>query len=68
MTKPPNALNPVPNRVTPPFVPGGTFFPVVIKIGWLLESIPNSDANVSARLVAWCATRAHASDDASGYV
>ena len=31
--KPPNALHNEPMNVTPPFVPGGTVFPVVIKMG-----------------------------------
>lgn len=63
--QPPNTLNPVPNNVTPPFVPRGTLLPEVIRIGSALDSMPNSDANVSARLVEWWAIRAHAKDDAN---
>jgi hypothetical protein len=66
MMKPPSALHPVPIRVTPPLVPGGTFLPFVTRIGHPLESIPSSDASVSAKLVAWCAIREHAKADGRG--
>lgn len=66
MISPPSALHPVPIDVTPPFVPCGTLLPDVIKTGRPSDSIPSSEASVSARLVAWWATRAHASADARG--
>ena len=64
--QPPNTLNKVPNTVTPPLVPRGTLAPEVIRMGVPLDSIPNSEANVSAKLVAWCAIREHANADACG--
>ena len=63
---PPNALNAVPNAVTPPFVPGGTVLPEMIRNGLLFDSIPSSDARVSARLVEWWAMSAQVSADANG--
>lgn len=45
---PPNRLKNNPSNVIPPFVPFGTFLPVVIKIGSLFAMTGlNSDANVS---------------------
>lgn len=49
MDKPPNKLASVPPTETPPFVPGGTVFSVVIRIGGREERIPSSDARVSPR-------------------
>jgi len=39
----------VPKTVTPPFVPGGTGFRVVISLGFERARIPSSDAKVSPR-------------------
>lgn len=39
----------VPSTDSPPLVPGGTGLNVVIKMGGDLESMPNSDANVSPK-------------------
>ena len=66
MVKPPSALHPVPIRVTPPLVPGGTFLPFITRIVHPLESIPSSDASVSAKLVAWCAISELAKADGRG--
>jgi hypothetical protein len=66
MVKPPSALHPVPIRVTPPLVPGGTFLPFITRIVHPLESIPSSDASVSAKLVVWCTISEHAKADRSG--
>lgn len=48
MNKPPAAEARSPIKLTPPFVPGGTTFSVVIRIGGLLDRTPTSDAHVSA--------------------
>lgn len=45
---PPSADAANPKSDTPPFVPGGTLFSVVINLGLLLLSTPSSDAHVSA--------------------
>jgi hypothetical protein len=37
-----------PRILTPPLVPGGTVFPVVIKKGGLFDKIPSSEDHVSA--------------------
>ena len=48
MNKPPAAEARNPIKLTPPFVPGGTIFSVVIRIGGVLDRMPSSDAHVSA--------------------
>lgn len=65
---PPSMLKTVPKNVTPPLVPRGTLFPEVIRIGLPFDSIPSSDAKVSARLVEWWAIKAHVRADANGSV
>ena len=51
----------------PPLVPGGTcLHGAVIRIGFCLASMPSSDASVSARHVAWCASTAQERDEARG--
>lgn len=54
MMAPPATDAPVPSRDTPPFVPGGTTFSVVMRIGGVLERIPSSEARVSPRQHAKC--------------
>jgi hypothetical protein len=49
MDKPPNKLARVPPKETPPFVPGGTDFSVVIRTGGWEERMPSSEARVSPR-------------------
>eukprot|EP00877_Chromochloris_zofingiensis_P014916 jgi/Chrzof1/9679/Cz04g11290.t1 len=43
------ALQPRPTAVTPPLVPAGTFWPVVMSLGGVLLRMPTSDAQVSAQ-------------------
>lgn len=49
ITPPPIIETAVPNKDTPPLVPGGTVFSVVIRIGRDLDRIPSSEARVSPR-------------------
>lgn len=53
MKAPPKPAN-VPASVTPPLVPGGTWRKLqdVRSLGLLLESMPNSEENVSAATAA----------------
>ena len=54
MIIPPDRDAIVPSNETPPLVPGGTDFNVIIKIGGDFARIPSSDARVSPRQHAKC--------------
>lgn len=54
MIRPPPREASVPIRESPPFVPGGTGFSVVMRIGGERERMPSSDARVSPRQHAKC--------------
>ena len=62
MTAPPRKETTVPTRDMAPFVPGGTGFNFVTRIGRVGDKIPSSEASVSPRQQAkclkhWCLNR-----------